>query len=159
MSSKKKLMKSGKAAAFLGVPHRTFNFWVKAGKLIPDFVSEKGYKYFSETNLARFKAKAGNETGQNAQNETKAGNETATTAATVLKTRNETGQNAQCEPVVSKKRAMVSLPVLPSQHFSGVTKLMRKLQVVPIGQGFKTAFDRTGNLYTFARLDYADEKV
>ena len=68
------LMKSGKAAEFLGVPHRTFKFWVKAGKLIPDFVSEKGYNFFSEENLARFKAKAGNETEQNAQNGTKAGN-------------------------------------------------------------------------------------
>ena len=130
----KKYLKTGKAAAFLGVPHRTFQFWVKTRKLIPDVVTNGGHNLFSEETLARFRA-------------------------TEEKTRNENVQNAQCEPVVSKKRAMVSLPVLPSQHFSGETKLMRKLQVVPIGQGFKTAFDRTGNLYTFARLDYADEKV
>ena len=138
MSSKKNLMKSGKAAAFLGVPQRTFNFWVKAGKLCPDFVSEKGYRFFTKENLARFVAKAG-------KKDSKPGNETV--------------QSWQCEPVVSKKRAMVSLPGLPVYHFGAVTKLMKKLQVVPIGQGFKTAFDRTGNLYTFARLDYADEKV
>ena len=80
------LMKSGKAAEFLGVPHRTFNFWVKAGKLIPDFVSEKGYKYFSEENLARFKTKAGNETEQNGTKAGKLGNQNA-----------QTGQTWQCQ--------------------------------------------------------------
>jgi DNA-binding transcriptional MerR regulator len=135
MTNDKKLMKSGKAAEYLGVPHRTFQFWVKTRKLIPDVVTNGGHYFFSEENLARFKG-------------------------TEEKTRNENSQNAQCEPPVDSKRAMVRLvEILPSQHFSGVTKLMRKLQAVEIGQGFKTAFDRTGNLYTFARLDYADEKV
>ncbi|MBR0288131.1 MAG: MerR family transcriptional regulator [Selenomonadaceae bacterium] len=167
MSSKKNLMKSGKAAAFLGVSRDTIQYWVKAGRLIPNLISEKGYYFFSEENLAavldqlkqQTAAKTGNETATTAATVLKTGNENVQNAQNETKAGNETGQNAQCEPVVSKKRAMVSLPVLPSQHFSGVTKLMRKLQVVPIGQGFKTAFDRTGNLYTFARLDYADEKV
>ena len=73
------LMKSGKAAEFLGIPHRTFKFWVKAGKLIPDFVSQKGYNFFSEENLARFKAKAGNEAGQNGTKAGKPGNQNAQT--------------------------------------------------------------------------------
>ena len=137
MSSKKNLMKSGKAAAYLGVPHRTFQFWVKTRKLIPDVVTNGGHNFFSEETLARFGA-----------TEEKTRNENATPA-----------KNAQCELVVSKKRAMVSLPVLPVQHFSGVTKLMRKLQEVEIGHGFKTAFDKGRTLFMFARLDYADERV
>lgn len=138
MSSKKNLMKSGKAAKFLDIGHRTFKRLVKAGKLIPDFVSAGGHNFFSEENLSRFKGME-SKTGQdNFQNGT---------------------QNGTRELATVSKRDMVRLPVLPIYHFSGVTKLMRKLQAVEIGQGFKTAFDRTGNLYTFARLDYADEKV
>ena len=83
------LMKSGKAAEFIGIGHRTFKRLVKAGKLCPDFVSEKGYNFFSEKTLSRFKAtkmqtgtKAGNETRQTAQTGTKASNETRQTAQT-----------------------------------------------------------------------------
>lgn len=138
MSSKKNLMKSGKAAKFLDIGHRTFKRLVKAGKLIPDFVSAGGHNFFSEENLSRFKGME-SKTGQdNFQNGT---------------------QNGTRELATVSKRDMVRLPVLPIYYFSGVTKLMKKLQVVPIGQSFKTAFDRAGNLYTFARLDYADEKV
>ena len=64
------LMKTGKAAKFLGVPHRTFQLWVKTRKLIPDFVSNGGHYFFSKENLARFKAteeKTRNENEQNAQ--------------------------------------------------------------------------------------------
>ena len=67
----KKYLKSGKAATYLGVPHRTFKYWVKTGKLIPDIVTNGGHNLFSEENLARFKAtkeKTGNETDLNAQN-------------------------------------------------------------------------------------------
>ena len=52
MSSKKNLMTSGKAAAFLGVSRDTIQYWVKAGRLIPNLISEKGYYFFSEENLA-----------------------------------------------------------------------------------------------------------
>ena len=55
MSSKKKLMKSGKVAKILGVTKMTINRWVASGKLIPDVVSEKGYNLFSEENVTLFK--------------------------------------------------------------------------------------------------------
>ena len=70
MTNDKKLMKSGKAAEYLGVPHRTFQFWVKTRKLIPDVVTNGGHYFFSEENLARFKGteeKTRNENSQNAQ--------------------------------------------------------------------------------------------
>ena len=62
------LMKSGKAAEFLGIGHRTFKRLVKAGKLCPDFVSDGGHNFFSEETLSRFKAtnmQNGTQTGQN----------------------------------------------------------------------------------------------
>ena len=43
------LMKSGKAAEFLGIGHRTFKRLVKAGKVCPDFVSDGGHNFFSKT--------------------------------------------------------------------------------------------------------------
>ncbi|MBD3878573.1 MAG: hypothetical protein SR1Q5_02655, partial [Quinella sp. 1Q5] len=55
MNSDKKLLKTSVAAEFLCVPHRTFQRWVKEGKLIPDFVSDGGHNFFSEETLSRFK--------------------------------------------------------------------------------------------------------
>ena len=49
------LMKSGKVAKFLGVTKMTINRWVASGKLIPDFVNEKGYNLFSIENVTLFK--------------------------------------------------------------------------------------------------------
>ena len=134
-----KLYTIDEAAKFLKKSVRTLRRWLKSGKLVPE---KKG-------DIGRGKCD--------------------TFSAEQLK--NVTKKNVTKSETVSK-RAITILPVekeqseavshfctLPVQHFSGVTKLMKKLQVVEIGQGFKTAFDRAGNLYTFARLDYVDEKV
>ena len=75
------LMKTSKAAEFLGVHRNTVQFWVKAGKLTPDVVTKKGYNLFSKETLVQFKKsivqfaeKVHNETGQTAQTAAKTGN-------------------------------------------------------------------------------------
>ena len=55
MSDDQKLLKTGKAAKFLGVHRNTVQFWVKAGKLTPDVVTKKGYNLFSKATLVQFK--------------------------------------------------------------------------------------------------------
>lgn len=48
---------------------------------------------------------------------------------------------------------------LPVQHFSEVTKLMKKLQIADLNQSFKTSFDRKQEIFSFARLDYSNGDV
>ena len=48
---------------------------------------------------------------------------------------------------------------LPVQHFSEVTKLMKKLQIADINQSFKTSFDSKQEVFSFARLDYSNGDV
>lgn len=48
---------------------------------------------------------------------------------------------------------------LPIQHFSEVTKLMKKLQVADINQEFKTSFSTDQKIFSFARLDYSNGDV
>ena len=43
---------------------------------------------------------------------------------------------------------------LPMQYDVNLTKLMKKLQQADIGQNFKTAFNKSKTIFTFARLDY-----
>ena len=127
-----KFYSTKESAKFLKVSVRKLQYLRQSGKLIPNKIGKNNAVFYSESQLKRVKSGA-------------------VFIPSVM-------FNASCP--VSDGGVMVRLiEVLPSQHFSGVTKLMRKLQAVEIGQGFKTAFDRTGNLYTFARLDYADEKV
>ena len=131
------------AAEFLGKSVRTLKYWCKSGKFVPEIKCATGQRggrgkcaKYTEVQLKSVQKKS------------------------VQKVCNGNGQSVQSELATVSKCAIVRFAgVLPSYHFSGVTKLMRKLQVVEIGQGFKTTFDRARNLYTFARLDYADEKV
>lgn len=44
--------------------------------------------------------------------------------------------------------------MLPVQHNTNLTKLMKKLQQAEIGQDFKTPLDKKKKIFTFARLDY-----
>ena len=120
------------AAKFLNVSGKTLQRLRRSGKLVPERFGQNNSVFYSESQLKRFKAGA------------------IVTSSVI---------DNSSYPVVDSGVMVRLVDVLPSQHFSGVTKLMRKLQVVEIGQGFKTAFDRAGNLYMFARLDYADEKV
>lgn len=127
-----KFYSTKESAKFLKIDVRTLQRLRKAGKLIPDKTGKNNSVFYSESQLNRFKC-------------------VSVTIPSAI-------DNASCS--IANNGVMLRLvEVLPSQHFSGVTKLMKKLQVVEIGQGFKTAFDRTGNLYTFACLDYVDEKV
>lgn len=48
---------------------------------------------------------------------------------------------------------------LPVQHFSEVTKLMKKLQIADINQEFKTSFSTDQKIFSFARLDYSNGDV
>lgn len=48
---------------------------------------------------------------------------------------------------------------LPVQHFSEVTKLMKKLQIADFNQDFKTSFDSKQTIFSFARLDYSNGDV
>ena len=127
-----KFYSTKESAKFLKVSVRKLQYLRQSGKLIPDKTGKNNAVFYSEGQLKRFKSGL-------------------IVTPSVM-------DNASC-PVADCGVMVRLVEVLPSQHFSGVTKLMRKLQAVEIGQGFKTAFDRTGNLYTFARLDYADEKV
>ena len=127
-----KFYSTKESAKFLKMSVRKLQYLRQSGKLIPDKIGKNNAVFYSEGQLKRFKSGA-------------------VVTPSVM-------NNASC-PVADGGVMVRLVDVLPSQHFSGVTKLMRKLQAVEIGQGFKTAFDRTGNLYTFARLDYADEKV
>ena len=120
------------AAKFLNVSGKTLQRLRRSGKLVPERFGQNNSVFYSESQLKRFKAGA-------------------IVTSSVM--------DNSSYPVADSGVMVRLVDVLPSQHFSGVTKLMRKLQVVEIGQGFKTAFDRAGNLYMFARLDYADEKV
>ena len=45
--------------------------------------------------------------------------------------------------------------MLPLQYDVNLTKLMKKLQQADIGQSFKTAFNKSQTIFTFARLDYS----
>ena len=57
--------------------------------------------------------------------------------------------------------AVFEAPVncLPIQHFSEVTKLMKKLQIAALNQSFKTSFDSKKKIFSFARLDYNNGDV
>lgn len=48
-----------------------------------------------------------------------------------------------------------ALSPLPMQYDVNLTKLMKKLQQADIGQNFKTAFNKSQTIFTFARLDYS----
>lgn len=43
---------------------------------------------------------------------------------------------------------------LPSQHSNNLSKLIKKLQQANLNQDFKTSYNRTNTIFTFARLDY-----
>ena len=45
--------------------------------------------------------------------------------------------------------------MLPMRYDVNLTKLMKKLQQAEIGQNFKTAFNKSQTIFTFARLDYS----
>ena len=130
---------TGESARFLKISVSTLQRLRRSGKLVPERFGKNNSVFYSEGQLRRFRDKA-----------VVVGTSGVATQSVV--------DNSGCSVVGSG--AMVRLvDILPIQYFSGVTKLMKKLQVVEIGQGFKTSFDSSGKLYTFARLDYADEKV
>ena len=120
------------AAKFLKISGKTLQRLRKTGKLVPERLGSNNSVFYSESRLKRFKEGA------------------IVTGSTV--------GNLNCSVADSGVRIKL-VDILPSQHFSGVTKLVKKLQVVDIGQGFKTAFDKGRTLFVFARLDYSDEKV
>lgn len=119
------------AAKFLKISGKTLQRLRKAGKLVPERLGGNNSVFYSESQLKRFKGEA------------------------VIV---QSAIGSSC-PVDNSGIMVRLVDVLPSQHFSGVTKLMKKLQVTEVGRGFKTAFDKGRTLFMFARLDYADEKV
>lgn len=127
------------AAKFLKISIDTLKRLRKSGKLVPEKFGKNNSVFYSEGQLKRFKDKA-------------------VVIGTGVVVAHSATDNLMC-PVVDSVVMPRLVDVLPSQHFSGVTKLMRKLQVADVGCGFKTAFDKGRTLFIFARLDYADEKV
>ena len=120
------------AAKFLKISGKTLQRLRKSGKLIPERLGSNNAVFYSDGQLKRFKDRA-------------------LVVPSVM-------DNPDC-PVADAGVMVRLVEVLPSQHFSGVTKLMKKLQVAEVGRGFKTAFDKGRMLFIFARLDYADERV
>ena len=129
---KEKFYSKYEAAKFLKISGKTLQRLRKAGKLIPERLGSNNAVFYSEGQLKRFKDRA-------------------VVIPSVM--------NSPSCPVADVGVMVRLVDVLPSQHFSGVTKLMKKLQVVEVGHGFKTAFDKGRTLFIFARLDYADERV
>lgn len=119
------------AAKFLKISGKTLQRLRKAGKLVPERLGGNNSVFYSESQLNRFKG-----------------------GSVIIPSE----ISSSC-PVADSGVMVRLVDVLPSQHFSGVTKLMKKLQVTEVGRGFKTAFDKGRTLFMFARLDYADEKV
>ena len=58
-----KFFKSGEVAKILGVSKKTLAVWEKSGKLIPDMITEKGYKFYSEKTVTLLKNNQGNTLG------------------------------------------------------------------------------------------------
>ena len=134
-----KFYSTRESAKFLNMSVRKLQYLRQFGKLIPDKLGKNNSVFYSEGQLKRFKDKA----------------VVISTGVAVVQSSMD---NLVCS--VADSGIMLRLvDVLPSQHFSGVTKLMKKLQVVEVGCGFKTAFDKGRTLFIFARLDYADERV
>ena len=127
------------AAKFLKISVDTLKRLRKAGRLVPEKFGKNNSIFYSEGQLKRFKDKA------------------VVIGAGVVVSQSAM-DNLMC-PVADSEVMPRLVDVLPSQHLSGVTKLMKKLQVAEVGCGFKTAFDKGRTLFIFARLDYADEKV
>ena len=128
----KKFYSKQEAAKFLKISGKTLQRLRKSGKLIPERLGSNNAVFYSDGQLKRFKDRA-------------------LVIPSVM-------DNPDC-PVADAGVMVRLVEVLPSQHFSGVTKLMKKLQVAEVGRGFKTAFDKGRTLFIFARLDYADERV
>ena len=129
-----KFYSTKESAKFLNVSVRKLQYLRQSGELIPDRAGKNNSVFYSESQLKRFKART----------------VVSPLGAAVAISSGDTADNGVMIRLVD---------VLPSQHFSGVTKLMKKLQVVEVGHGFKTAFDKGRTLFIFARLDYADERV
>ena len=127
------------AAKFLKISIDTLKRLRKTGKLIPERFGQNNSIFYSEGQLKRFRDKS-------------------VVLGTGVVVAMSIVNSSSC--LVSDSRVMPRLiEVLPNQHFSGVTKLMKKLQVAEVGCGFKTAFDKGRTLFIFARLDYTDERV
>ena len=134
-----KFYSTGESARFLKVSVSTLQRLRRNGKLVPERFGKNNSVFYSEGQLKRFKDKA-----------------------VVIGTGVVIAQFAMDSLMCPFDNSVVMsrlVDVLPSQHFSGVTKLMKKLQVAELGRGFKTSFDKGRTLFMFARLDYADEKV
>ena len=111
-----KFYSTKESAKFLNVSVRKLQYLRQSGELIPDRAGKNNSVFYSESQLKRFKART----------------VVSPLGAAVAISSGDKADNGVMIRLVD---------VLPSQHFSGVTKLMKKLQVVEIGQGFKTAFD------------------
>lgn len=120
------------AARFLNISGKTLQRLRKTGKLVPERFGNNNAVFYSEGQLKNFKGRV-------------------VVVPSVM--------NSPSYPVADVGVMVRLVDILPSQHFSGVTKLMKKLQVAEVGRGFKTAFDKGRTLFIFARLDYADERV
>ena len=134
-----KFYSTGESARFLKVSVSTLQRLRRNGKLVPERFGKNNSVFYSEGQLKRFKDKS-------------------VVIGTGIVVAQSVMDSLTC-PVADVGVTVRLVDVLPSQHFSGVTKLMKKLQVAEIGCGFKTAFDKGRTLFIFARLDYADERV
>lgn len=130
--SNEKFYLTGESAKFLKVSIRKLQYLRQAGKLVPDKIGKNNSVFYSEGQLKRFRDRI---------------------------TRCVSSVMNDCSAVAVDVKVVQLIDAMPAQHFSGVTKLMRKLQEVEIGQEFRTAFDKCRTLFTFARLDYADGVV
>ena len=112
------------AAKFLRISGKTLQRLRKIGKLVPERLGSNNAVFYSESRLKSFKGGA-------------------IVVPSVM--------NSSSCPAVDSGVMPRLVDILPSQYFSGVTKLMKKLQVVEVGHGFKTAFDKGRTLFIFAR--------
>lgn len=135
-----KFYSTTEAAKFLKISVRTLQRRRKAGKLIPERLGSNNAVFYSESQLKDFRNMASDD---------------------ILPVSVVQGRTCSLNGDKAESKSIFGLvsSILPVQYFTGVTKLMKKLQVVPIGQEFRTAFDKARTLYTFARLEYADERV
>ena len=134
-----KFYSTKESARFLKIDVRTFQRLRKAGKLVPDRLSNNNSVFYSESQLRRF------ETTDICESDERTAVRSSMITSRILPAAGDF--------------AVGFTEALPLYHFSEVTKLVKKLQEVEFNQSFKTAFNRERTLYTFARLEYDSENI
>ena len=121
-------MKSSEAAKFLGVSHRTFKYWVKVGKIIPDEVRKNNYRdynYFFEENLQKWAKNFLHKSGQKIEQlKSKVGKVRnlekiqSATSEKVQSAKSEKIQSVTSEKIEQELQKLEKMPpmILPSQH-------------------------------------------